>query len=170
MAIDCGIIDQMWAAPAVSTEDYLKQTIADVQLCDELGYDSYWFGEHHFLKEGSFYGRIPIPELLIARLASETRRIRLGTGVKILPLESALHFAETVSLLDLLTDGRAVFGVGQGSGLNIEFTGIDEETKHQIYVERFREVLRYLDGDTSGGLHPLSPTPRRPLAALLWVA
>lgn len=170
MVFDCGIIDQMWAAPEISTEDYLRQTIADVQLCDELGFDSFWFGEHHFLKDGTFYGRIPVPELLIARLANETRRIRLGTGVKILPLESPLRFAETVSLLDLLTDGRAVFGVGQGSGLNIDFTGIDETTKHRIYIERFAEALRYLHGDTSGGLYRLSPTPRRSLADLLWVA
>ena len=126
--------------------------------------------ETHFQRTASTYGRVPVPELLIARLATETRSIRLGTGVKILPLDTPLHFAEEVSLLDLLTDGRAEFGVGQGSGLNITFTGIDDAGKHLLYRSKFDELLKYLAGDVEGGRQPLSPPPTRDLSRLLWVA
>lgn len=165
-----GIIDQMWASSEVETKDYLHETMHDVRLADELGYDSIWFGEHHFKRSSSNYGRVPVPELLIARLANETQTIRLGTGVKILPLDTPLHFAEEVSLLDLLTDGRAVFGVGQGSGPDIEFTGLDAEEKHRRYRAHFGELLAYLVGDITNGRQPLSPPPTRDLTRLLWVA
>lgn len=165
-----GIIDQMWALPEIETSDYLRQTLLDVQLAEALGFDSFWFGEHHFHRTSGFYGRIPVPELLIARLAAETRSIRLGTGVKILPLDTPLHFAEEISLLDLLTDGRAVFGVGQGSGVNIDFLGLSDEEKHQRYRSHFAELLQHLSGEAVDGRAPLSPQPRRNLAALLWVA
>jgi alkanesulfonate monooxygenase SsuD/methylene tetrahydromethanopterin reductase-like flavin-dependent oxidoreductase (luciferase family) len=161
-----GILHQMWAEASVSDRTCLMDAADDVRLADELGYESFWFGEHHYNRHKPFFGRVPVPELLIARLASETRQIHLGTGVKVLALDPPSRFAEKMALLDLLTDGRAVFGVGEG-------------TKGSFFVEEergpnFRAALRELIGrlrDEPSDDHPaLTPAPQRDLTKLLWTA
>jgi hypothetical protein len=77
-----GILHQMWAVPSISDRQCISDADEDVRLAEALGYESFWFGEHHFNREKAFFGRLPVPELLIARLSANTRRIRLGTGVK----------------------------------------------------------------------------------------
>jgi alkanesulfonate monooxygenase SsuD/methylene tetrahydromethanopterin reductase-like flavin-dependent oxidoreductase (luciferase family) len=109
---------------------------------------------------------MPVPELLIARLSANTRRIRLGTGVKVLPLDSAARFAEKMALLDLLTDQRAVFGIGEGTKGPL----VSEETKGARYREELAELIAYLRGDTSAGRPALTPAPERDLTRLLWAA
>jgi len=74
-----GIMHQMWALSDERDERFLSETIEDVRLADSLGYDSIWLAEHHYVRNDSFYSRLPDPELLIARLISETKRIRLAT-------------------------------------------------------------------------------------------
>src|SRR5258708_17323645 len=98
-----GIFHQMWALSETSDRQVIEDARQDVLLADELGYESFWFGEHHGNREKAFYGRVPIPELVIARFAAETRQIRLGTGVKVLPFDTASRFAEAMALLDILT-------------------------------------------------------------------
>src|SRR6202140_5141461 len=105
--MNAGILHQMWAPAAISDRECLQDASDDVRLAEELGYESFWFGEHHFNRDKMFFGRVPVPELLIARLAANTQRIRLGTGVKVLTLDTAARFAEKMALLDLLTDRRA---------------------------------------------------------------
>ena len=139
-----GLFHQMWATSNIEDREFFAQTIADVQLAETLGFESCSFGEHHFIRERPFYGRLPVPELFIASLAGETTRIKLGTAIKILTLESPLRFAESVSLLDLLTNGRVMFGLGHGSPADMEHTGFSQEEKHQIFRQQLLEVLDYL--------------------------
>lgn len=87
-----GLFHQMWATSNIEDREFFAQTIADVQLAETLGFESCSFGEHHFIRERPFYGRLPVPEVFIARLAGETTRIKLGTAIKILTLESPLRF------------------------------------------------------------------------------
>jgi alkanesulfonate monooxygenase SsuD/methylene tetrahydromethanopterin reductase-like flavin-dependent oxidoreductase (luciferase family) len=160
-----GILHQMWAAASISDQQCLQDARDDVVLADALGYDSFWFGEHHFNRLRPFYGRVPVPELLIARLAADTRQIRLGTGVKVLPLEAGARFAEKMSLLDLLTDGRAVFGVGEGTPGSF-FT----DDKKVVFRKALTELVSFLRGEQGDDAEALTPAPLRDLSSLIWTA
>ena len=78
---------------------------------DRLGFDEAWIGEHH----SGGYEIIASPELFIATAAERTQRIRLGTGVVSLPYHHPFMTAQRMVLLDHLTKGRVMLGVGPGA-------------------------------------------------------
>lgn len=89
----------------------LQKDVEIVQLADAIGFDEAWFGEHH---SG---GAEPIgdPMLFIAHVAAQTRNIRLGTGVVSLPYHNPLWVADRLAMLDHLTRGRVMLGLGPGA-------------------------------------------------------
>ena len=95
-------------------------------------------------------------------------RINVGTGVKILSSTSAQRAAEEMSLLDILTDGRAEFGLGMG-GTDIT-SSITREEKIAQYLELLEDILRYLTGDRSTGLPAIVPSPSPDILSKIWVA
>ncbi|WP_459984888.1 LLM class flavin-dependent oxidoreductase [Nocardioides sp. AN3] len=104
---------QQWASAAMSDRESVEQTVADVELAEELGFDSFMFGEHHFPK-GDFPGRIAFPEHVMAFAAARTERIKLGTGVKVISFEKQWRVVESMLTLDLLAQGRTFYGLGAG--------------------------------------------------------
>ncbi len=100
---------------AMNSERYqrrIQQSVSEVTRCEELGYDTYWWGEHHFQEVG--WEIMPNPVLFLAYLAGVTSRIRLGTAVAILPQWNPVRLAEDICLVDHLSRGRVEFGVGRG--------------------------------------------------------
>ena len=91
---------------AATYQEHLEQ----VRLADALGFQHYWFLEHH-LHPGSL---TPSPNLLVAAAAPLTRRIRLGSMVNILPFRNPVILAEELAMLDNLTGGRLDVGIGRG--------------------------------------------------------
>src|SRR3954452_8100768 len=89
----------------------LQRDLELVGHLDRLGYDEAWIGEHH--SAGSEI--IASPEIFIAAAAERTRHIRLGTGVISLAYHNPLWATERMVLLDHLTRGRTMLGVGPGS-------------------------------------------------------
>ena len=89
----------------------LDRDIELVQWLDSLGYDEAWIGEHHSVG----WETIGSPELFMAVAAERTRHIKLGTGVISLPYHHPLMVADRMALLDHLTKGRVMLGVGPGS-------------------------------------------------------
>lgn len=89
----------------------LQRDTEIVQLMDTIGFDEAWFGEHH---SG---GAEPIgdPMLFIAHVAAQTKYIRLGTGVVSLPYHNPLWVADRLAMLDHLTRGRVMLGLGPGA-------------------------------------------------------
>ncbi|BAY34478.1 Luciferase-like protein, subgroup [Nostoc carneum NIES-2107] len=162
-----GLFHQMWASSKVEDREFFAQTIADVQLAETLGFDSCSFGEHHFVREQAFYGRLPVPEVFIARLAAETTKIKLGTAIKILTLENPLRFAEVVSLLDLLSGGRVIFGLGHGSAGDTKHKNFQQTEKYQLFRQQLIEVLDYLSPQHQGD--QITPPPRTGLEQLFWL-
>jgi len=79
------------------------------EVAEELGFDGVFFGEHH-----GFPDYWPSPVLALTALARSTTRIRLGASVLILPLHHPVRLAEELAMLDCLSDGRLVVGLGQG--------------------------------------------------------
>jgi probable F420-dependent oxidoreductase len=91
------------------SELYRKHVDLAVEA-EEMGYDTIWLTEHHFVDDGYSPSMIP----LAAAIASRTKRIRIGTFVLLMPLHHPLHVAEDAATLDVLSNGRFDLGVGQG--------------------------------------------------------
>jgi limonene 1,2-monooxygenase len=89
----------------------LERDVEITKLIDNIGYDEAWFGEHH----SGGVELINDPMIFIAHVASQTRNIRLGTGVVSLPYHNPLWVADRLALLDHLTRGRVMLGVGPGA-------------------------------------------------------
>ncbi|MBI2710611.1 MAG: LLM class flavin-dependent oxidoreductase [Actinobacteria bacterium] len=122
----------------------LQQDLDWLTLLDDLGYDEAWIGEHH----SAGYEIIASPEVFIATAAERTRRIRLGTGVSSLPYHHPLVLADRMVLLDHLTRGRVMFGVGPGALPSDAFMmGIDVARQRDMMEEALEAILRLLDGE-----------------------
>jgi alkanesulfonate monooxygenase SsuD/methylene tetrahydromethanopterin reductase-like flavin-dependent oxidoreductase (luciferase family) len=92
-----------------SPSRYFGQILAQVDLLEELGYDTVWFSEHHCA--GYSFGN---PAVIAAAAAARTKRIRVGTGVSLLPLHHPIMLAEQYGMLDVLSEGRLEYGIGRG--------------------------------------------------------
>ncbi len=80
------------------------------ELAETLGYHSFWLPESHFAGRGSN----PAPLLRLAAVASRTQRLGIGTTSFLLPVRHPIHVAEEVAVLDRLSNGRVLLGVGRG--------------------------------------------------------
>lgn len=99
---------------------------------EQLGFDSVWPAEHHF----SEYGWCASPQVSLASIATRTSRIRLGTGIVVLPFHNPLRVAEDFAFLDLLSDGRVDLGIGRGyQPLEFRGFGIDQSRSRDIFDE-----------------------------------
>lgn len=122
-----------------------SQVMRQCELAESLGYDTFFCAEHHFHE----YGVVPDPAVMLSALAQRTKRIRLGTAISILTFHDPRHVAETYSMLDMMSGGRLVLGVGSGY-LAHEFVGYGIEPKEKR--DRFNEALdivkRLMGGET----------------------
>jgi alkanesulfonate monooxygenase SsuD/methylene tetrahydromethanopterin reductase-like flavin-dependent oxidoreductase (luciferase family) len=121
------------------------QVMRQCEAAEALGYDTFFCAEHHFHE----YGVVPDPAVMLAALSQRTSRIRLGSAISILTFHDPRRIAESYALLDTLSGGRLVFGVGSGY-LAHEFVGYDRDPKEKR--DRFNEnlaiVKRLLAGET----------------------
>jgi len=122
-----------------------RQVMRQCELSEELGYDTFFCAEHHFHE----YGVVPDPAVMLSALAQRTRRIRLGTAISILTFHDPRRIAETYAMLDMMSGGRFVFGVGSGY-LAHEFQGYDRDPaqKRDRFNENLDLVKRLLAGET----------------------
>ena len=95
-----------------------RQLLDEVELAEQLGFEAFFVAEHHFHE----YGVVPSPPALLGAAAERTSQIGLGVAVSVLPFHHPLVVAEEYALLDQLTGGRLVLGVGSGY-LQHEFDG-----------------------------------------------
>jgi limonene 1,2-monooxygenase len=112
-----------------------------IRWLDHLGYDEAWIGEHH----SSGWETIASPEIFIATAAERTRSIKLGTGVTSLPYHHPFHVASRMVLLDHLTRGRAMLGVGPGAlASDAQILGIEQTRQREMMDESMTVVMRLL--------------------------
>ena len=117
----------------------LERDLELLQRLDELGYDEAWVGEHH----SAGWETIASPEIFIAVAAERTKNIKLGTGVISLPYHHPLMVANRMVLLDHLTRGRVMMGVGPGALVSDAYMlGIDPETQRRRMDEALGIILR----------------------------
>jgi limonene 1,2-monooxygenase len=121
----------------------LERDLQLVEHLDALGFDEAWFGEHH----SAGYEIIASPEVFIAAAAQRTRTIRLGTGVSSLPYHHPFILADRMVLLDHLTRGRLMIGVGPGALPSDAFMmGIDPAKQRDMMEEALEAILLLLEG------------------------
>lgn len=130
----------------------LEQDVALAEHADRLGYDEFWFGEHH----SGGWQIIADPLLMVARAAATTRRIRLGSGVSTLAYHHPKILLDSVIQLDHMTRGRLMFGVGAGAlALDSMMLGHDPMDARDAMVESLEVIDLLLRADG-----PVSYTPR----------
>ncbi|MBM3384688.1 MAG: MsnO8 family LLM class oxidoreductase, partial [Betaproteobacteria bacterium] len=103
------VLDQSPIIHGHSAAEALQATLALARRVDELGYHRYWLAEHHAIAALAD----PCPEVLLARLGAETKRIRIGSGGVLLPYYSAFKVAEVFRMLETLYPGRVDLGIGR---------------------------------------------------------
>ena len=109
-----------------------KETLAQCELADQVGFNNLWFVEHHFLT--GFSGS-PSQDALFGALSRITKRIRIGYGVCILPYHHPVRVAERVALLDQLTDGRIELGTGAPTPMSRRAWAIDPRDTRSLWEE-----------------------------------
>ncbi|MBI1201321.1 MAG: LLM class flavin-dependent oxidoreductase [Rhodopseudomonas sp.] len=127
-----------------SIQQLYSEVIAQAELADRIGYDTFWVAEHHFHE----YGVVPNPAVMLASLAQRTTRLRLGTAISILTFHNPLTVAENYAMVDILSGGRLVYGVGSGY-LSHEFAGfaVDPAEKRDRFDENLAVIRRLLAGE-----------------------
>jgi alkanesulfonate monooxygenase SsuD/methylene tetrahydromethanopterin reductase-like flavin-dependent oxidoreductase (luciferase family) len=146
----------------VRGEGYGGERIEEVVVAEALGFDGVWLSEHHLTADGM----LPSPLVMAAVLAARTTRIRVGTNILVLPLHHPLRVAENAAVVDLVSGGRLVLGVGQGySEREFAAFGVDRRRRGALLEEGVRiireaevtprprgEIPIYVAGVTAAGL------------------
>ncbi len=158
-----------------SATDRFHEVVEEIRLAESLGYDCAFVSEHHFMPDDMF----PSPLVALAYLAARTSKIRLGTGVVLLPLYDPMKLAEDCAVLDLISGGRLILGIGQGYRPE-EFAGFRRKLADRPGLMREGALLiRRLWTEptvTFRGKHfsvenvTFTPKPMRKPAPPIWVA
>ena len=116
-----------------------RDALTQVELADRVGYDYAWMVEHHFLEE---YSHCPSPESFLAAASQRTKSIRLGHGILQLTTNHPTRVAERVAVLDLLSNGRCEFGMGESASITeLEPFGRSMEDKRDVFDEAVAAIF-----------------------------
>lgn len=119
----------------------IDETLREAKLSDELGVDAIWLAEHHFDGNCAYVD----PVSFAAALSTATRRVKIGFAVIQASLHHPTRLAEQLSLLDNITKGRLIVGLGKGTAYNIyEYQGYD--LSHDEAQSRFEEAEEIIRG------------------------
>ena len=120
------------------------EALEQVELADRLGYDYAWEVEHHFLDE---YSHSSSPEVFLAAAAARTKRIRLAHGIRqVIPnYNHPARTAEGLGTLDILSNGRVDFGIGEGA-TRLELGGfaIKAKEKRAMALEAAEQIANMM--------------------------
>src|SRR5437867_5432663 len=124
--------------------EFIANITAEALYADALGMHSAWIGEHHF----NSLGVLSCPDLVLAVVAAQTKRIRLAPAVTVLPLHHPIRVAEQWATLDLLSGGRVNFAAGRGYDRReyLPFR-VSFENNQSIFEEGMNIVRRLWEAD-----------------------
>ena len=127
-----------------SDRKLLNDALDIAELSDKSGFDYVWATEHHFLEE---YSHASTPEIFLAAASQRTKNVRLAHGIIQTPpnINHPARVAERIAALDLISNGRAEFGMGSGATIT-ELGGfrVTQEEKKAMQLEGFRVALRMM--------------------------
>jgi alkanesulfonate monooxygenase SsuD/methylene tetrahydromethanopterin reductase-like flavin-dependent oxidoreductase (luciferase family) len=127
-----------YRTPGAKAHELYDNAVEQVKAAEANGFEIAWFAEHHF----SNYCVCPSPLMMLARLAGETKRIKLGSAVVVTPLYEPVRLISEIGMVDALTHGRLVLGVGSGYQ-PYEFERFDEALEDS--VPKLFELMEMLE-------------------------
>ena len=165
------VLDQS-PVPAGSIPGHaLQNSIALARRVDDLGYRRFWMSEHHAMEMLA----CTAPEIMLARIGAETKRIRIGSGGIMLSHYSAMKVAEVFRTLHALYPGRVDLGIGRAPGGGpVEALALKRDRSSKMeddFPDQVSELLAYF-GEGFPELHPfanLRIAPEMPGAPDLWM-
>ena len=130
--------------PRIDATLQIRRDVELIEFIEQLGFDEAWVGEHH----SSGHETIACPEMVLAAAGERTSRIRLGTGVNSMPYHNPLMLIDRLVLLDHLTRGRAMLGMGPGQLASDAFMlGIDPAQQRDMMIEAAEVIVELLAGN-----------------------
>jgi luciferase family oxidoreductase group 1 len=161
-AMKLSVLDQSPVRQGVTPRDALLETIELARHVDALGYCRYWLAEHH--SSPGLAGTAP--EIMVARVASETSHIRVGSGGIMLSHYSSLKVAEQFRMLEALYPGRIDLGIGRAPGSD-QLTAIARQHgPGALGIEHFpnqiSDLLGFLDNSLPAD-HPFARIRAMPM-------
>lgn len=152
-----------------------RQTLEHIEHMEQLGFDTVWLTEHHFIEDGY----LPSVLTMAAAVAARTSRVTIGTAVLLLPLHDPVRVAEDAAVVDLLSNGRLRLGLGLGYKLE-EFEAFGVDRRHRAtLLEEGVAIIRAAWGDgpfTFHGRHrsyeqlDVTPKPVQRPGPQIWLA
>ena len=127
--------------PRTDLEVY-QQELAMARAAEPMGFDSVWSVEHHFTD----YTMVPDVTQFLSYMAACTERVQLGSMVIVLPWHDPIRVAEEITMLDNLSNGRMILGIGRGLG-RVEFDGfrVPMDESRDRFVESAQMILEGLE-------------------------
>ena len=170
MSLRLSILDQSPVISGHTSAEALAQTVQLARTAEALGYHRYWLAEHHALAALAD----PCPEILLARVASATTRIRVGTGGVLLPYYSALKVAEIFRMLEALFPDRIDLGIGRAPGGDLATAQALSNGQYQAadhFAEQVQDLVGYLDDALPPGhaYARVKATPAGPSSPPIWL-
>ena len=140
------------------------------ELAEQCGYESFWLPESHFAGVPS----IPEPMLLLAAVAARTKSLKLGTTSYLLPIRNPLQAAEQIAVLDQLSGGRLILGLGRGFRNDmLDAFNVDPREKRQLFECTLDAMKQAWSGEVVGSPEHaavMSPLPLQQPHPPIWMA
>ncbi len=156
MSVPLSVLDVVPVRNGATVKDAYDESIALAQHAEKLGYQRYWFAEHH----GAAGIASAAPAVLVARVASVTSTIRVGSGGVMLPNHAALAIAEQFGTLEALFPGRIDLGIGRAPGTDPLTSQALGARRGALAARDFPEQLDELFGFFRGDFDPSHPFSR----------
>ena len=148
--IRLSVLDQSPIRKGADAVQAVNETVELAKYTDQLGYTRFWVSEHH--NTGALAGSTP--EVLMAHLAGQTKRIRIGSGGVMMPNHSALKVAENFRMLEALFPGRIDLGMGRAPGtdrLTAAMLNPSNQFREQDFVEQLYDLNNFFQDRSEPG-------------------
>ena len=121
-----------------------SEVLEEIDYGEELGFDSVWLPEHHF----SVYGTLGNPLMFASAIAQRTKRLLIGTAVMVLPFQHPLRLAEDAALVDAMSGGRLLLGIGRGYQVpEFDTFGIPQDGSRAMFLEALDIIVKSFTED-----------------------
>src|ERR1700680_1932000 len=146
MAFEFGMFHEFQRPAGITEEEAFTTSFEQIDAAERWGLDAMWLAEIHVAPERSVCSA---PLTLASAIAARTKRIKIGTGVQVLPLCHPLRLAEEVATVDQISHGRLIFGVGRsGFPRTYEAYGVPYGESRERFAETLEILKRAWTEDT----------------------